>query len=42
MSGTAHEGAMELPDGEIEAAAVLAGVPSICPANDNDAEAEWQ
>ncbi len=39
MSGTAHEGAMESPDGEIEAAAVLAGVPSICPANDNDAEA---
>ena len=31
---------MGLPDGEIEAAAVLAGVPSICPANDNDAEAE--
>ena len=31
---------MEPPDGEIEAAAVLAGVPSICPANDDGAEAE--
>ena len=32
------DGLMGLPDGEIEAAAVLAGVPSICPANDDDAE----
>jgi len=31
---------MGLPDGEIEAAAVLAGVPSICPAIDDGAEAE--
>ena len=28
------DGFMGLPDGEIEAAAVLAGVPSICPADD--------
>ena len=35
------DGLMGLPDGEIEAAAVLAEAPSICPANDNDAEAEF-
>ena len=34
------DGLMGLPDGEIEAAAVLAGVPSICPAIDDGAEAE--
>ena len=31
---------MESPDGEIEAAAASAGVPSICPAIDDGAEAE--
>ena len=34
------DGPMESPDGEVEAAAVAAGVPSICPANDDDAETE--
>ena len=40
MSAMNPDGLMESPDGEIEAAAVAAGVPSICPANDDDAEAE--
>ncbi len=34
------DGPMESSDGEVEAAAVAAGVPSICPANDEDAETE--
>jgi Domain of unknown function (DUF927) len=41
MSGTTHEGATESLDGEMEAAAVLAGAPSICPAIDDGAEAEF-
>ena len=40
MSATNPDGLMGSPDGEIEAAAVAAGVPSICPAIDDGAEAE--
>src|ERR1039458_355913 len=40
MSQTTPNGSMESPDGEIEAAADSAGVPSICPAIDDGAEAE--
>ena len=38
MSEITPDGAMESPDGEIEAAAGSAGVPSICPAIDGGAE----
>jgi putative DNA primase/helicase len=34
------DGPMESPDGEMEAPAVAAGVPSICPTNDDGAETE--
>jgi hypothetical protein len=40
MSATSPDGAMESPDGEIEAAAVTAGAPSICPTIDDGAGAE--
>ena len=40
MSEKNPDGFMGSPDGEIEAAAVAAGVPSICPAIDDGAEAE--
>ena len=40
MSATSSDGAMESPAGEIEAAAVAAGVPSICPTIDDGAGAE--
>jgi len=34
------DGPMESPDGEMEAPPVAAGVPSICPAIDDGADAE--
>ena len=34
------DGPMGSTDGEVEDAAVAAGVPSICPANDDDVDAE--
>ena len=40
MSEITPDGAMESPRGEIEAAAGSAGVPSICPAIDDGADAE--
>ena len=42
MSAINPDGFMESPDGEIEAAAVAAGVPSICPAIDDGADAEGE
>jgi hypothetical protein len=42
MSAKNPDGFMGSPDGEIEAAAVAAGVPSICPAINDGADAEGE